>query len=203
VFYQILRGGTETLLANLGLQRPTVVYSYLQQGDSPTEARDLNDAKNFNEMMEAFSQMGFSEIESEGLLKVVAAVLHLGNLTFDPLDQGEASIISTAPSVNEAMHWASQLLGVDPLGLSNVLVSRTITTGGMRKSVTSVRLNPQKACETRDSLAKTLFDKVFLEIIVRINFYSKSGPSSKCIGLLDIFGFEVFVVSLMLCLILV
>ncbi len=61
-----------------------------------------------------------------------------------------------------------------------------------RRSKTSVRLTPQKAADTRDSLAKTLFDKIFQEIIVRINKYSKSGPSSKCIGLLDIFGFEIF-----------
>jgi myosin-5 len=181
------------LLQSLGLARSTLRYNYLRQGESTEEAKDFDDLRNYNEMMEAFSLMGFTGEESEGLLKVVAAVLHLGNVTFDSVDQGEASVVSDSPSAAEAIQFASALLGVPPASLADVLVARTITTfTGARKETTSVRLTPQKAVDTRDSLAKTLFDKVFLEIIVRINFYSKSGPSSKCIGLLDIFGFEIF-----------
>ena len=57
-------------------------------------------------------------------------------------------------------------------------------------------MNPQKASETRDSLVRALYDKLFVDIIDLIN--SKSGSSKELndqryIGLLDIFGFEIFV----------
>jgi myosin heavy subunit len=178
-------------LSDLGLQRRTSNYNYLQQGTSKSEAQDFNDAKNYNEMMKAFTLMGFDENETIGLLKVVSAVLHIGNISFDPIDDGEASIVSISADVTEATQSASLLLGVSPSNLCHALVSRTFTSGSMRKSITRVKLNTQRACDTRDSLARALYDKIFLEIIIRINFYSKSGPSSKCIGLLDIFGFEV------------
>lgn len=136
--------------------------------------------------------MGFPIQESEGLLKIVAAVLHMGNISFDSLDDGEASAVSRSAESAHGLTHSSRLLGVSAPGdLGKVLCVRTIITGP-RKSITEVRLTPQKAVDTRDSLAKTLFDRVFKEIIVRINKYSKSGPSSKCIGLLDIFGFEIF-----------
>lgn len=155
-------------------------------------AKNFKDEENYAEMMEAFDLMGFPVEESEGLLRIVAAVLHLGNITFDPIDDGEASAVSGSADALHGLTHSARLLGVPNFNdLGKVLCVRTITTGP-KKSITEVRLTPQKALDTRDSLAKTLFDRVFKEIIVRINAYSKSGPSSKCIGLLDIFGFEIF-----------
>ena len=81
-----------------------------------------------------------------------------------------------------------------------------------------IALSPQKAYETLDSLVRAIYEKLFLDIIETINTRSfghgddasHSGSSTdsplkrrasgageavegKCIGLLDIFGFEIFV----------
>jgi myosin heavy subunit len=88
--------------------------------------------------------------------------------------------------------------------------------------VCQIALSPQKAYETLDSLVRAIYEKLFLDIIETINTRSfgpgddagagasQSGSSDspkvarraslagaavegKCIGLLDIFGFEIFV----------
>ena len=64
-----------------------------------------------------------------------------------------------------------------------------------------ISLSIQKAAESRDSLARQLYDKIFCEVISIINKKSTSSDlnnfdgylASKFIGLLDIFGFEIFV----------
>lgn len=94
------------------------------------EAKNFNDEDNYREMMESFDLMGFPLEESEGLLRIVAAVLHLGNISFDSLEEGEASVVSPTPEVQAGLMNAARLLGVsDPAGLGKVLCVRTITTG--------------------------------------------------------------------------
>ena len=129
VFYQVLRGGASELLTSLALTRESVKYDFLSNGDG-VEAKNFKDEDNYVEMMEAFELMGFPTEESEGLLKIVAAVLHLGNIHFDSLDEGEASTVSSGDPEQFALTHASRLLGVSiPADLGTALCIRTITTG--------------------------------------------------------------------------
>lgn len=103
------------------------------------------------------------------------------------------------------------MLGVSSDSLSHSLTNRSIESKeGTRKTTIAISLNVQKACDNRDSLARQMYDKLFYEIINIINSKSKvldtSSSSShqynsnnhhhhhqsKTIGLLDIFGFEIF-----------
>lgn len=96
------------------------------------------------------------------------------------------------------------MLGVSSDSLSHSLTNRSIESKeGTRKTTIAILLNVQKACDNRDSLARQMYDKLFYEIISIINSKSKvldtSSSSShhhnhqnKTIGLLDIFGFEIF-----------
>ena len=63
-------------------------------------------------------------------------------------------------------------------------------------SVIRIRLSPKVAADTRDSLAMSLFDKLFSSIVARINDNNKGSGGDvyrgRKIGLLDIFGFEIF-----------
>jgi myosin-1 len=97
------------------------------------------------------------------------------------------------------------MLGVSSDSLSHSLTNRSIESKeGARKNTIAISLNVQKACDNRDSLARQMYDKLFYEIISIINSKSKVLDSSsssssqhhnhqsKTIGLLDIFGFEIF-----------
>ena len=93
------------------------------------------------------------------------------------------------------------MLGVSTDSLSHSLTNRSIESKeGTRKNTIAISLNVQKACDNRDSLARQMYDKLFYEIISIINSKSKVLDTSshhhyhqsKTIGLLDIFGFEIF-----------
>ena len=57
-----------------------------------------------------------------------------------------------------------------------------------------IQLSPQAAAEARDALAKTLYAQLFRTLVARVNANNsgEQGPGGKCIGVLDIFGFESF-----------
>jgi myosin heavy subunit len=173
----------------------TTDYKYLCMG-SGREAKDLKDAENFQEMFDAFLDMGFNPENVLEIFRVVGSVLTLGNVNFKEIDQGEASVIDEDDAESDRCYTSvASSLGIDKVMLGMALCTRTFQSGGLRKSVTTVRLNPQKAIETRDSLARNLYDKLFKDIIVQINENAKANnveTSNRLIGLLDIFGFEIF-----------
>lgn len=199
MFYQLLRGAGAELLKSLSLQSSSRHYKYLCGGGD--EARDFNDAANFQEMMEAFKVMGFDAEETKGTLRLVSAVLLLGNVEFETVDDGEASRVDEEVGGESARSFAAaaELLGLEASVLGMAMTTRTIQSGSMRKSITTVRLSGQKACDTRDSLARCVYDKLFLDVIKKINASSEAEVSGKggdkIIGLLDIFGFEIFEVN--------
>jgi len=92
------------------------------------------------------------------------------------------------------------MLGVSSDSLSHSLTNRSIESKeAARKNTIAISLNVQKACDNRDSLARQLYDKLFCEIINLVNAKSKVDAlttighhNHKTIGLLDIFGFEIF-----------
>jgi hypothetical protein len=188
IFYQVLRGCDRELLERWKVSPEARNFLYLQQDDGK-EPVNLDDAAQYKETETAFGEMGFSLDETRGILKVVCSILLLGNVCFNPINDGEGSEVAN-PAVVDAV---AELLGVTPTILCYALTNRSIES---RKSMIAIVLNPQKAAESRDSLARQLYDKVFLSIITQINLKSRINDQGedfdRCIGLLDIFGFEIF-----------
>ena len=174
----------------------TTDYKYLCSNSPHGEARDFKDAENFEEMFNAFLDMGFDAEDVLEIFRVVGSVLTLGNVDFEERDQGEASVVNeTDAESRSSFIRVAESLSVDKDMLGMALCSRTFQSGGLRKSVTTVHLNTQKAAETRDSLARNIYDNLFQDIIVQINENNKADSamsSNRLIGLLDIFGFEIF-----------
>eukprot|EP01038_Epipyxis_sp_PR26KG_P005263 gene5263-7313_t len=197
IFYQLIRGLEPSKLKVWNLPTESFKYRYLLQ-DTLKEAPNLNDSKLFYDTYNAFLAMGFSENETMNVLKVVGAVLLLGNIKFLPINDGEGTSIKNQDVVDSI----STMLGVKPAILAFSLINRSIESGkGRHKSIITITLNNQKAMENRDSLARSLYDRLFQDIIATINIHSQrhvqnvdlNSDSSRSIGLLDIFGFEIFV----------
>jgi myosin heavy subunit len=66
------------------------------------------------------------------------------------------------------------------------------------KDIIKSPLTIQESYNSRDAMAKAIYGKLFNWIVKRINdsislkMNAKSGKNLKFIGLLDIFGFEIF-----------
>ena len=73
--------------------------------------------------------------------------------------------------------------------MENSICTRTTV---INNEITIIPLTPEKAVDQRDTLAKYIYNKIFTTIVMRLNTSLYRGKPGNNIGILDIFGFEVF-----------
>lgn len=142
--------------------------------------------KKWNELMELMTDVGFFDVEIEGTLAVLAAILHIADIKFipDPVSDGVLIQNETVPCL------IGQLIAVNMEDLVKALISNTSSIGS--EKVTSLK-NEAQANDGRDALSKALYSSLFSWIVSKINqlLQPKSeSKSSLTIGILDIYGFE-------------
>ncbi|XP_069825637.1 unconventional myosin-VIIa isoform X2 [Dendropsophus ebraccatus] len=194
VFYCMLKGMPPDQKKKLGLGKATD-YNYLCMGKCTTcDGRD--DSKEYANIRSAMKVLMFTDTENWEISRLLAAILHLGNLRYearmyDNLDACEV-IYSTS------LTTAANLLEVEPQDLMNCLTSRTIITRG---ETVSTPLSMEQALDVRDAFVKGIYGRLFVWIVEKINaaIYRPVSNEPKVvrrsIGLLDIFGFENFTVN--------
>uniref|UniRef100_A0A8C5JH65 Myosin VIIA n=1 Tax=Junco hyemalis TaxID=40217 RepID=A0A8C5JH65_JUNHY len=194
VFYCMLRGMTVEQKKKLGLGKATD-YNYLAMGNCTTcDGRD--DSKEYANIRSAMKVLMFTDTENWEISKLLAAILHMGNLqyearTYDNLDACE--VVQSASLIT-----AATLLEVEPQDVMNCLTSRTIITRG---ETVSTPLSMEQALDVRDAFVKGIYGRLFVWIVEKINAAIYRPPSQelksirRSIGLLDIFGFENFTVN--------
>uniref|UniRef100_A0A8D1HG06 Myosin IH n=2 Tax=Sus scrofa TaxID=9823 RepID=A0A8D1HG06_PIG len=185
IFYQLLEGGEEELLAYLGLERDHQLYKYLSQGHCAKES-SINDKNDWKTVSNAFSVINFTEDDLENLFGIIASVLHLGNICFEENQQGCATI----PDTHE-IKWIAKLLGVHPWVLLEALTHRKIEA---KTEEVICPLTPELSAYARDAMAKAVYGRTFTWLVNKINssLVNKDFTGKTVIGLLDIYGFEVF-----------
>uniref|UniRef100_A0A672ZM40 Myosin IHb n=1 Tax=Sphaeramia orbicularis TaxID=375764 RepID=A0A672ZM40_9TELE len=188
IFYQLVEGGEEDLLRWLGLERNCQNYNYLVQGNC-TKVSSINDKNDWKTVRKALSVIDFSEGDTENLFGIIASVLHLGNIKFEADHRGYASLNN-----NQEMQWVSKLLGIPAQVLQQGLTHRKI------EAKTEEVFSPfsvDHAVYARDALAKAIYGRTFNWLVNRINesLANKDSSRKTVIGLLDIYGFEVFNVN--------
>ncbi|XP_035884666.1 unconventional myosin-VIIa isoform X5 [Phyllostomus discolor] len=194
VFYCMLEGMGEDQKKKLGLGQ-AVDYNYLAMGNCITcEGRE--DSQEYANIRSAMKVLMFTDTENWEISKLLASILHLGNLqyearTFENLDACE---VLFSPS----LATAASLLEVNPPDLMNCLTSRTLITRG---ETVSTPLSREQALDVRDAFVKGIYGRLFVWIVDKINAAIYKPPSQdvkssrRSIGLLDIFGFENFAVN--------
>jgi myosin-1 len=137
--------------------------------------------------------IGLSGDEQNEIFRMIAVILWLGNITYEEMDDGNAKVADTGVT-----DFVAYLLEVDAALVEKVMTSKTVETqrGGRRGSIYNVPLNPAQASAGRNALAKAIYNNLFEWIVQRINQSMKPrGVVAQIIGILDIFGFEIFEVS--------
>lgn len=183
-FYQLLRGASDSELRQYDISRDPAKYLYTNQGSMET----LSEKADYKQTCSAFKILGFSEDEISTVWKVVAAILHLGNVEFK-LEEESIGI-----SNKSALASASKLLEVTEAEMRDSLTQRVIAARG---DVMKKTHNISEAEFGRDALAKAIYDRLFTWIINRINqaILPKTKYRNTVIGVLDIYGFEIFDVN--------
>uniref|UniRef100_A0A8C8S4R4 Myosin IH n=1 Tax=Pelusios castaneus TaxID=367368 RepID=A0A8C8S4R4_9SAUR len=184
IFYQLLESGEEDLLRWLGLEPAPQKYMYLIQGRC-AKVSSINDKSDWKTVRKALSVIDFTDTNIEHLFGVIASVLHLGNIQYEEDSNGHAIITN-----GSQIKWLSKLLGVHLSILQEALTHRKIEA---RSEEVLSPLNIDLAFCARDAAAKAIYGRTFTWLVNKINgsLANKVGSCSM-IGLLDIYGFEVF-----------
>ncbi|KIY70319.1 nonmuscle myosin heavy chain b [Cylindrobasidium torrendii FP15055 ss-10] len=185
VFYQLLTGGG-SLKSRLLLDGGIEDYEYLN--GSRREVDGIDDVHEWKTLKAGLDVVGFTEAEQFDLFRVVAAILHIGNIAITATRADDA--VMPDPSQAERV---CHLLGIPVAEFTRAVLSPRVLAG--REWVTQARTQRQ-AIDELASLCKTLYEKSFGFIVDRIN-QALDRPSSKStfIGVLDIAGFEIFEVN--------
>ncbi|KAF8696218.1 hypothetical protein HU200_037117 [Digitaria exilis] len=163
-------------------------FHYLNQS-ACIKVDGINDAEEYLATRNAMDTVGITEQEQEAIFRVVAAVLHLGNINFAKGKEVDSSIVKDDKS-RFHLNTAGELLMCDCGKLENALINREINTP---EGVITTSVGPNSATISRDGLAKQIYSRLFDWLVNRINASIGQDPdSNKLIGVLDIYGFESF-----------
>ncbi|XP_031134756.1 myosin VIb isoform X1 [Sander lucioperca] len=220
IFYRLCAGASEDIKKKLHLDSPDS-FRYLNRGctryfaskdadkqimqnrKSPEDNKHqqvgalkdplLDDQGDFSRMCVAMKKIGLDDTEKLDLFRVVAGVLHLGNIDFEETGSSSGGCVLKNQS-GQTLEYCADLLGLDQDDLRVSLTTRVMltTAGGTKGTVIKVPLKVEQANNARDALAKAVYSRLFDHVVKRVNQCFPFETSSNFIGVLDIAGFEYF-----------
>lgn len=191
VFYYLLAGASKEEREELHLTRPEDYY-YLNQSQCYT-LEGTDEAQEYTKLMESMRMVGFNLDKRKRLIRVLSAVLHLGNIQFSKKStyHSDEAVQVKNP---EVLSLISSLLGVKEETLNSALTTKRAKAPG-ETLVISYKM--PEAVATRDAMAKCLYGALFDWIVMQVNHALLSAKDFRehrgnSISVLDIFGFEDF-----------
>lgn len=174
----------------------------------------MDDFHQHEDLQHAMEGLNLEQEDATSMFQICAAILHLGNICFDPQTSGDGSVIRPGIRPEEtiegkdplpAVQLAAKLMKVEHEALAKQLcyIKKTI-----RGEAIFQDLNPEQAANSRDALSKALYGRTFAWLVSRLNELMATSLSSdhttvgasamenlQVIGVLDIFGFEIFQIN--------
>ncbi|XP_051896266.1 unconventional myosin-Va isoform X5 [Pristis pectinata] len=165
-------------------------FNYTNLGGSPV-IEGIDDAKEMMNTRQACTLLGINESYQMGIFHILAAILHLGNVTIKANDR-DAENCFIPPNMEHLIIFCD-LLGVDYEQMAHWLCHRKIITG----SETYIKPMPKfQALNARDALAKHIYASLFNWIVHHVNRALRASVKQHSfIGVLDIYGFETFEIN--------
>ncbi|XP_039805225.1 myosin-8-like isoform X2 [Panicum virgatum] len=163
-------------------------FHYLNQS-SCIKLNAMDDASEYITTRRAMDIVGINSDEQDAIFRVVAAILHLGNVEFTEGSEADSSVPKDEKSQFH-LKTAAELFMCDEKGLEESLCKRVMATRG--ESIVK-NLDARAAALSRDALARIVYSRLFDWLVNKINTSIGQDLSSKLlIGVLDIYGFESF-----------
>uniref|UniRef100_A0A3B4V9D6 Myosin-9 n=1 Tax=Seriola dumerili TaxID=41447 RepID=A0A3B4V9D6_SERDU len=184
VFYYMLSGAGDKLRSELCLEDYSK-YRFLSNGNVTIPGQQDKDM--FTETMDAFEIMSIPEEERIGLLKVISAVLQLGNMTFKKERHSDQASMPDDTAAQKVCH----LLSINVTDFTRAILSPRIKVG--RDYVQKAQTQEQAEFAV-EALAKASYERMFRWLVLRINkaLDKTKRQGASFIGILDIAGFEIF-----------
>eukprot|EP01055_Gregarina_sp_Pseudo9_P000942 Gregarina_sp_Pseudo_9__941@NODE_15_length_6304_cov_17_343815_g13_i0_p1_GENE_NODE_15_length_6304_cov_17_343815_g13_i0NODE_15_length_6304_cov_17_343815_g13_i0_p1_ORF_typecomplete_len831_score196_02Myosin_head/PF00063_21/2_5e175TniB/PF05621_11/0_0044AAA_22/PF13401_6/1_2e04AAA_22/PF13401_6/0_093AAA_16/PF13191_6/0_15AAA_30/PF13604_6/0_089ABC_tran/PF00005_27/0_22ABC_tran/PF00005_27/1_6e04_NODE_15_length_6304_cov_17_343815_g13_i0762568 len=187
IFYQMLKGATaeeRTRWKLLTLDQ----YKYINPlcPDSP----GIDDLEEWADVRKAFIAMQLTPDESDSIMSIVSGVILMGNVAVNGVAK---SGLDDAAEIDEGSRKtfedACTLLFIDPKATEEGLCVKISIAGGAEIKGCWKK---EEAEMLKASLVKAMFDSTFHWIIKKLNATIEPPQWRHYMGMLDIFGFEVF-----------
>ncbi|NXH29851.1 MYO3B protein, partial [Myiagra hebetior] len=190
IFYYMFAGLSSEQKEMYGLLDPSL-YRYISGRFGTQEVAEHWKHK-YQEVCNALDMVGFQEQEQVDMQAILAGVLSLGNVTFEP-EESDGSV-----KVSEASRGWLKAAAVSHKK-SLLLEVLLVCCCPCSPVSPSVRCCCSLCADARDSIAKVAYGRVFGWIVCKINELLAENVDSEVelreIGILDIFGFENFAVN--------
>ncbi|RWS12427.1 unconventional myosin-Ib-like protein, partial [Dinothrombium tinctorium] len=189
IFYQLVSGADIHLLKSLKLQRSLDSYNILKLSRC-AQIANVDDKINFIETKRALEVMGLTQEEIIFTFHIVASVLKLGNIQYLPRANMDGTEGCTLLNEYE-IYDICEMLCIDVNALETSLTQRSVET---RNEVLVTDLSASEANYARDALCKALYSRLFTWLINKLNesIRAKRVGKRRSVGILDVYGFEVF-----------
>ncbi|XP_055277059.1 unconventional myosin-Ig [Moschus berezovskii] len=198
-FYQVLRGCEDEELQELHLQRNPALYNFTRQG-AGLSVLDIDEKSHHQAVTEAMRVIGFSPEEVASVHRILAAILHLGNIEFVELEEDSLEQGRLAVTEEVLVDHVAELTATPRELVLRCLLARTVASGG--REVIEKGHTAAEASYARDACAKAVYQRLFEWVVDRINHVMeprdrdpRRDGKDTVIGVLDIYGFEVFPVN--------
>ncbi|KAH8883823.1 myosin-1 [Thozetella sp. PMI_491] len=184
IFYQFTKGAPKQYRDTFGVQGPET-YLYTSRSKC-LDVDGIDDLAEFEETLNAMRIIGLTQQEQDSIFRMLSAILWTGNLVFKEGDDGYATVAD-----GSVLDFVAYLLEVTPQQLIKAITIRVLTP--RNGEVIESPANVAQATATRDALAGAIYYSLFDWIVERINVSLKARQAkTNSIGILDIYGFEIF-----------
>ncbi|KAG3278245.1 myosin IG, transcript variant X2 [Ictidomys tridecemlineatus] len=197
-FYQLLRGCEDQELQGLYLERNPAVYNFTRQGAGLNVG--VHNASIRGMVTEAMRVIGFSPEEVASVHRILAAILHLGNIEFMEREEDGPQKGGLAVAEEALVDHVAELTATPRDLVLRSLLARTVASGG--RELIEKGHTVAEASYARDACAKAVYQRLFEWVVDRINGIMEArgrdprrDGKDTVIGVLDIYGFEVFPVN--------
>ncbi|CDJ58648.1 myosin A, putative [Eimeria maxima] len=191
VLYQLLKGADDEMRQRLHL-RPIDQYTFLTaRSGGCFDIEGVDDRSDFQELRESFVSMGLPSEDESTVFSILSGVLLIGNTKVASLEkQGMPDAAHVTGESLAVLKESASLLFVDPDKLAqNILRKQTKVGNQLLEGPRTYR----EADMMIKSVAKHVYDQLFAWLVRFLNkTIAPPGGFGVYMGMLDIFGFEVF-----------
>ncbi|XP_074828041.1 myosin heavy chain, skeletal muscle, adult isoform X2 [Natator depressus] len=184
IFYQITSNKKPELIEMLLITTNPYDFPFVSQGE--ISVASIDDQEELMATDSAIDILGFTAEEKTAIYKLTGAVMHYGNLKFKQKQREEQA----EPDGTEVADKAAYLMNLNSADLLKAMCYPRVKVGN--EYVTKGQ-TVQQVHNSVGALAKAVYEKMFLWMVVRINQQlDTKQPRQYFIGVLDIAGFEIF-----------
>ncbi|SBT36617.1 myosin B, putative [Plasmodium ovale wallikeri] len=187
IFYEIFKGMSDDMKHKYNIKQESE-YNYIS--NKSITIQEIDDARDFENLMISLDKMNMSYLKDD-LFFTLSGILLLGNIQFNETEKGGKINCSELDEENmKTVNETSSLLGIDNDSLRDSLI---FTEKNIANQKIEIPLSVEESLSICRSISKDIYNKIFEYITKKVNeCLNNNKELNNYIGILDIFGFEIF-----------